>query len=311
MRRCRRRCRRRATGQVTDQGCCRRRKCTPSSAKADFRPLGIPQQRGLIYTISVIDRGGDDGRLVIDARSGRIIRFIPAYRMGDNFNGDLDVAYGPVGPLPPPTNSSYRRAPRPPLPIPHVASRSAAPLPKAAAKCCKAGRAAGAAIGCNGQTSRAAGIGAITHGRRGKTFGADHADAGNARRAGVLIMRRARAMMALSRIAMTLTSPLLTGESVGRLRRPFLLKKAEAKLRLWRIGRCEAGEGPLRVRVRGETSYPKPARSLSSGGASRRPVGSGFDLSSTGRGDAIRFNVRFITRVEEPPAVKLSGCTTS
>jgi hypothetical protein len=98
--------------------------------ESGFSPLGIPQQRGLVYTISVIDRGGDDGRLVIDARSGRIIRFIPAYRMGDNFNGDLDVAYGPVGPLPPPTNSSYRRAPRPPLPIPHVASRSATPLPK-------------------------------------------------------------------------------------------------------------------------------------------------------------------------------------
>jgi hypothetical protein len=101
--------------------------------ESGFSPLGIPQQRGLVYTISVIDRGGDDGRLVIDARSGRIIRFIPAYRMGDNFNGDLDVAYGPVGPPPPPTNSSYRRAPRPPLPIPHVASRSAPPLPKAPA----------------------------------------------------------------------------------------------------------------------------------------------------------------------------------
>jgi hypothetical protein len=99
--------------------------------ESGFAPLGIPQQRGLVYTISVIDRGGDDGRLVIDARSGRIIRFIPATRMGDNFNGDLDLSYGPVGPLPPPTNSSYRRAPRPPLPIPHVASRSAAPLPKA------------------------------------------------------------------------------------------------------------------------------------------------------------------------------------
>jgi hypothetical protein len=99
--------------------------------ESGFSPLGIPQQRGLVYTISVIDRGGDDGRLVIDARSGRIIRFMPAYRMGDNFNEDLNHAYGPVGPLPPPTNSSYRRAPRPPLPIPHVARRSATPLPKA------------------------------------------------------------------------------------------------------------------------------------------------------------------------------------
>jgi len=35
-----------------------------------FSPLGIPRQRGFVYTIAVIDRGGDDGRLVIDARTG-------------------------------------------------------------------------------------------------------------------------------------------------------------------------------------------------------------------------------------------------
>ena len=55
-----------------------------------FSPLGIPQLRGLVYTISVIDRGGDDGRLVIDARTGRIIRFMPAYRMGDNSERGFD-----------------------------------------------------------------------------------------------------------------------------------------------------------------------------------------------------------------------------
>jgi hypothetical protein len=104
--------------------------------ESGFSPLGIPQQRGLVYTISVIDRGGDDGRLVIDARSGRIIRFMPAYRMGDNFNEDLNAAYGPVGPLPP-VSSNYRRVPRPPLPVPHVARRSATPLPKAAPNAAK------------------------------------------------------------------------------------------------------------------------------------------------------------------------------
>jgi hypothetical protein len=98
--------------------------------ESGFSPLGIPQQRGLVYTISVINTAGDDGKLVIDARSGRIIRFLPAIRMGDNFNDDLNAAYGPVGPLPQ-VHTNYRRAPRPPLPIPHVASRSAAPLPKA------------------------------------------------------------------------------------------------------------------------------------------------------------------------------------
>jgi len=99
--------------------------------EAGFAPLGIPQQRGLVYTISAIDNAGDDGKLVIDARSGRIVRFIPVYWRGDNFNGDLDIAYEAVGSLPPPIYSGYRRAPRPPLPIPHVASRSATPLPKA------------------------------------------------------------------------------------------------------------------------------------------------------------------------------------
>ena len=95
--------------------------------ESGFSPLGMPQQRGLVYTISVIDRGGDDGKLVIDARSGRIIRFMPAYRMGDNFNEDLNAAYGPVGPLPP--VADVRGAPRPPRSIPHVASRTP-PVPK-------------------------------------------------------------------------------------------------------------------------------------------------------------------------------------
>jgi hypothetical protein len=97
--------------------------------ESGFSPLGVPHQRGLVYTISVIDRGGDDGRLVIDARTGRIIRFMPAYRMGDNFNEDLGVTYGPVGPLSP---VAVRGAPRPPASIPHVASRTpAVPMPKA------------------------------------------------------------------------------------------------------------------------------------------------------------------------------------
>lgn len=93
--------------------------------ESGFSPLGIPRQRGLVYTISVIDRGGDDGRLIIDARTGRIIRFIPAHRMGDNFNDDLTMNYGPPGP--PPTHVGA--APRPPKPAPQVASRTV-PVPK-------------------------------------------------------------------------------------------------------------------------------------------------------------------------------------
>jgi hypothetical protein len=87
-----------------------------------FSPLGVPHQRGFVYTIAVIDRGGEDGRLVIDARNGRVIRFMPAYRMGENFDEGMTGLYGPAGRLPPINN--LRGVPRPPAPVPHVASRT-------------------------------------------------------------------------------------------------------------------------------------------------------------------------------------------
>src|SRR6185437_5830729 len=84
-----------------------------------FSPLGMPRQRGFFYTISVISREGEDGQLVIDARNGRIIRFVPAYRLGGR---DMSLGYGPVEPLP--SASRVRGVPRPPAPIPHMASRT-------------------------------------------------------------------------------------------------------------------------------------------------------------------------------------------
>jgi hypothetical protein len=94
-----------------------------------FSPLGIPQQRGFVYRIAVVDRRGDDGRLVIDARTGQIIRFVPAWRMGDNFYEGPRGAYGPAGPLSP---MEMRGVPRPPASVPRVASRTpVVPLPKA------------------------------------------------------------------------------------------------------------------------------------------------------------------------------------
>jgi hypothetical protein len=91
-----------------------------------FSPLGIPVRRGFVYTISVIDRGGDDGRLVIDARTGRILRFLPASRMGDNFDDAL--TYGPPGR---PPAADVRGEPRPPRAAPKVASRTpGVPVPK-------------------------------------------------------------------------------------------------------------------------------------------------------------------------------------
>jgi hypothetical protein len=102
-----------------------------------YAPLGAPQQRGFVYTIAVIDPDGDDGRLVIDARNGRIIRFMPAFQMGDRMGDEGALSYGSPG-LPPVT--VFRGAPRPPasVPAPRVASRSPAgmtappkPMPRA------------------------------------------------------------------------------------------------------------------------------------------------------------------------------------
>lgn len=92
-----------------------------------FSPLGIPRLRGFVYTIAVLDRGGEDGRLVIDARNGRIIRFVPAYRMGGNFFEESRVIQGPpVVPAP----DQVEALPRPARSGPKVATRTV-PVPRA------------------------------------------------------------------------------------------------------------------------------------------------------------------------------------
>ena len=96
--------------------------------QAGFSPLGIPRQRGSVYTIAVIDRGGEDGRLVIDARNGQIIRFTPAWRTSGNFGGAYNSVHGRPGPMPPEV-IEIRGAPRPPASVPRVASRTV-PVPK-------------------------------------------------------------------------------------------------------------------------------------------------------------------------------------
>ncbi|MDO9561012.1 MAG: hypothetical protein Q7J60_05285 [Bradyrhizobium sp.] len=93
-----------------------------------FSPLGVPVRRGFFYAISVVDRGGDDGRLVIDARTGRILRFQPAHRMDDNFDDAGPITFGPPGR---PPAADVRAEPRPLSAAPRVASRTTAvPVPK-------------------------------------------------------------------------------------------------------------------------------------------------------------------------------------
>lgn len=98
--------------------------------EAGFSPLGMPQQRGFVYTVSAIDADGEDGRMVIDARSGRIIRFMPAYRMGSRMDQETLSSYGPEASLP---SAPYvRREPRASGAASKLASRTpSVPLPKA------------------------------------------------------------------------------------------------------------------------------------------------------------------------------------
>ncbi len=102
--------------------------------ESGFSPLGDARQRGPVYTLAVVDLDGDDGRLVVDARTGRIRRFTPAYRVGGRFGDDVTAAYGRAEAWPP---IEARRPPRPPARIPNVAPRVASlppavPVPRTA-----------------------------------------------------------------------------------------------------------------------------------------------------------------------------------
>ena len=93
-----------------------------------FRPLGVPRQRGMFYVIMVSDRYGEDGRLVIDARTGQFVRFVPAYRTQDIY-GAYEAAPGPYAQA----FGDLRDPPRPPASIPKLASRApVVPMPKPA-----------------------------------------------------------------------------------------------------------------------------------------------------------------------------------
>ena len=98
-----------------------------------YSPVGQITQRGWVYTVAALDPNGDDGRLIIDARTGRIMRFIPAMEVDARLRDRMAMMYGPPGP-PPPVEAGYairrgslldlRRSPRPPAPVPHAAQRS-------------------------------------------------------------------------------------------------------------------------------------------------------------------------------------------
>ena len=87
-----------------------------------FSPLGIPHRLGPVYEIAAMGPDGEDGRLIIDGRTERIIRFTPGYWGGRSDDSDLRTPYDAQDAMPPPT--AVRGVPRPPALIPHVARRA-------------------------------------------------------------------------------------------------------------------------------------------------------------------------------------------
>jgi len=92
--------------------------------ESGFSPLGAPRLRGNVWTIAAISRDGEDGRLFIDATTGRILNFMPV-----DFDDEPAVSYGPQTGSPRPPMPPMRGTERPPASIPHVASRSV-PMPQ-------------------------------------------------------------------------------------------------------------------------------------------------------------------------------------
>lgn len=104
-----------------------------------FSPLSDPQQRGVVYRIAVISPDGDDGRLVIDARTGRIIRFLPASEFGQRLDRNRSYASAPalppmadasLGSLRPPSTIPARPVPPKLAALPKPATLGAAPAPR-------------------------------------------------------------------------------------------------------------------------------------------------------------------------------------
>jgi hypothetical protein len=99
-----------------------------------FRPLSGVTRRGGFYLVQALHPRGAEGRIVLDAYTGEIVRFIPATQMRASRRDEMVLVYqGPTFPPPdalrgaPPAMQS---APRPPAPLPSLASRtpSSAPL---------------------------------------------------------------------------------------------------------------------------------------------------------------------------------------
>jgi hypothetical protein len=90
-----------------------------SVRSAGFNPLSRPVQRGAVYVVFAVDRYFMDVRVMVDARSGRVLsatRLAGVMYGGPGYGGYEVVPGAPPGYLPPYGERPLRGAERPPVP---------------------------------------------------------------------------------------------------------------------------------------------------------------------------------------------------
>lgn len=85
-----------------------------------YSVLSRPKLRGAIFSVAVVTPRGDDGRLFMDARDGRLLRFVPGYALTSRTEEEVGLAYNP--PSPPLAAATLRSQASP-----HAKSASRAP----------------------------------------------------------------------------------------------------------------------------------------------------------------------------------------
>lgn len=73
--------------------------------------LSRPRLRGPIFSVIVVSPRGEDGRIFVDARDGRLLRFVAGYALTGRTEEEIGLAYNPPGP--PPVSQPRKPQPSP------------------------------------------------------------------------------------------------------------------------------------------------------------------------------------------------------
>ena len=98
--------------------------------------LSRPRLRGAIFSVVVVTPQGEDGRIFVDARDGRLLRFVLGYALTGRTEEEVGIAYNPPtgGPLRKPQPLQPKTASRAPTTAGIAPSASQPAAPSAASR---------------------------------------------------------------------------------------------------------------------------------------------------------------------------------